>query len=304
MSKFIISGFYDEATPIWEEQLKLVKELKEEYICPRTVNGKNISNYTLESFKSEVLPLMEKYGVKISTIGSPYGKVGLNDEKGFQEQLNKLTETVKICKEIGCKYIRMFSFFVKSEYEAAKPEVIKKLKLMLQKVEGTDIILLHENEKGIYGNAPERCLSLYKELNHPNFKLCYDASNYVQCGYDPLLAYEYTREYTVEYHMKDCGKYNVEVPLGLGEGRIKDILCDLDKRGYDGFLTLEPHTLKYAKTKIALYLMPLFGLALKGWRSTFKFIDKALNKKPFEKVSAREVFVIQYNNLKEMLKSM
>jgi sugar phosphate isomerase/epimerase len=178
MSKFIVSGFYDEVTPVWEEQLKLVKELKEEFICPRSVNGKNISDYTLERFKSEVLPLMEKYGVKISTIGSPYGKVGLNDEEGFQAQLNKLSETVKICKEIGCRYIRMFSFFVTSEYEAAKPEVIKKLKLMLSKVEGSDIILLHENEKGIYGNAPDRCLALFMRLIIPisavlrRFQLC------------------------------------------------------------------------------------------------------------------------------------
>ena len=304
MSKFIISGFYDEATSNFTEQLKLVRELKEEYICPRSISGKNISGFTLESFNSDILPALKEYGVKISTIGSPYGKVGLNDEEGFQTQLNKLTETVKICQAIGCKYIRMFSFFVTSDYEGAKPEVIRKLKLMLEKVEGTDVILLHENEKGIYGNAPDRCIALYKEINHPQFKLCYDASNYVQCGFDPWKAYEDTREFTVEYHMKDCGAYKVEVPLGLGEGRIADILADLNKRGYEGFLTLEPHTYKYAKGKIALYIMPLVGLLLKGWRPTFKYIDKALGKKPFEKVSAREIFIIQYNNLVEMLKKL
>lgn len=303
MSKFIISGFYDEVSSSLTTQFGLIKELGEKYICPRTINGKNISSYTLETFNKEVLPELKQNNIEISTMGSPYGKININDEEKFCNQLLKLEETVKICKAIGCKYIRIFSFFMPKGEDYAKyhKDVIKKLRQMLVKVEGSDIILLHENEKHIYGDEPNRCIALYKELNHPNFKLIYDPSNYIQCGYDPINAYNLTKEYTVEYHIKDCAATKVEVPLGMGEAHYSEILSDLDKRGYEGFLTLEPHTAKYAKAKIPLYLLPFMGFALKGWRKTFRFIDKALNKGAFTKVSEREVFVIQYHNLKNML---
>lgn len=303
MSKFVISGFYDEAGTSLEKQLQLITQLGEEYLCPRSISGKNISSFTLESFNQEVLPMLNKYGVKISTIGSPYGKVALDNEEAIKGQLANLENTVEICKAIGCKYIRIFSFFPTKgkSIDSCHNEVVEKLKLFLDKVKGTDIILLHENEKHIYGDEPNRCIKLYKDINHPQFKLIYDASNYIQCGYDPVEAYELTKEYTVEYHIKDCAKTKVEVPLGMGEGNYQALLQDLHKRGYEGFLTLEPHTAKYALGKIPLYLLPFMGLFLKGWRKTFREIDKYIGVKAFKKVSIKDVFVIQYNNLKKML---
>ncbi|NCA68177.1 MAG: hypothetical protein EOM87_08975 [Clostridia bacterium] len=54
MSKFVISGFYDEICGDLNTQLSVLKELGEKYICPRTVNGKNISAYSAEDFISTV----------------------------------------------------------------------------------------------------------------------------------------------------------------------------------------------------------------------------------------------------------
>lgn len=303
MSKFVISGFYDEVNPQLLTQLDCIKELGESYICPRSINGKNISEYTLEEFNKEVQPVLDEYGIKISTIGSPYGKVALDNIEGINTQLAKFVETVKICQTAGCKYIRIFSFFPTKgkDIDSCHDEVVENLKKFLALVEGTDIVLVHENEKEIYGDSPHRCINLYNSIDHPQFKLCYDASNYIQCEFDSKEAYELTKDYTVEYHIKDCASTRVEVPLGMGEAKYQEILIDLDKRGYEGFLTLEPHTLKYALARIPLYILPFLGLFFKGWRRTFRMVDKKLGISPLKKVTTKDVFLLQYNNLKMML---
>lgn len=297
-----ISGFYDEISSDLDVQLAAVKKYGEAYICPRSVDGKNIANYTVEEFAEKVKPRLDKAGVKFSSIGSPIGKIDINDNESYEEQKKKLAELVKIAQLMDCRYIRIFSFFINgAEADKYADEVVKKLKGFLELVEGTDVILLHENEKKIFGDTPERCLVLAKELYGEHFALAFDSSNFIQCDCEPLAAYELLKEYVAYVHVKDCSEEKVEVPLGLGEGRYEEILSDLIlNRGYDGFLTLEPHTVKYSIAKKPLYVLPFLSLLppLKHWFKVFRRIDRAYGKKPFQSVSAAEVFDWQYQNLK------
>jgi Sugar phosphate isomerases/epimerases len=298
-----ISGFTDEISGVLDEQLAVMKKLSQKYMCPRVIDGKNIADYTAEEFSKKILPRLEKAGVKFSSIGSPIGKVELSDEDGYRAQIEKLKNLVEIAKLTDCKYIRTFSFFVgkNCNYDECFPNVVEKIKGFMKVVEGTSVVLLHENEKKIFGDTPERVLKLYKAIDSPQYKLCFDASNYIQCGCDPWAAYQATKPYTVYYHMKDCTD-GVEVPLGMGQGQIERILTDLIGGGYDGFLTLEPHTAKYAVLKKLFYVCPLFALAIKNSRRVFKEIDKNMGVKTFQSVSREEVYVWQFNNLKELLK--
>lgn len=293
-----ISGFTDEVSLDLSSQIALLKELDMKYMCPRNINGKNIADYTYEQFIEQVKPELDKNGIKFSSIGSPIGKTALYNEDAYIEQLKKLENLIKIAEAMECKYIRIFSFFIdrRDNHTAYSADVIKKLKGFIKKVEGTDIILLHENEKLIYGDVPERAIELYEAINHPNFKLCYDASNYVQCKVDPYEAYLKTRDYTVYYHMKDCLD-GVEVPLGIGQGRIEDVLRDLVAREYDGFLTMEPHTGKYALLKKAFYICPLLSYAVKNSYRVYKYIDETMKVNSFQKVSRKDVFLWQYAQL-------
>lgn len=111
MSKITISGFYDEVSGDLQEQIKLMHELGETYMCPRTINNKNIADFTFEEFKRDIYPVLQKEGIKFSSIGSPIGKVGIDDEEGFAKQKKQLAELVKIAQLMDCKYIRMFSFY-------------------------------------------------------------------------------------------------------------------------------------------------------------------------------------------------
>ena len=53
MTKITVSGFYDEISGDLDKQIAVLHELGEQYLCPRTVNGKNIADYTFEEFEKD-----------------------------------------------------------------------------------------------------------------------------------------------------------------------------------------------------------------------------------------------------------
>ena len=298
-----ISGFYDEISGRLDKQIAVIKKLSQSYLCPRVIDGKNIADYTAEEFEQKIKPRLDKEGIKFSSIGSPIGKVAIDDEAGFEKQVKQLKELVKIAKMMNCEYIRVFSFF----YGNKKPDsvfdtVVKKMRIFLDVAQGSGVKLMHENEKKIYGDVPERVLKLYHELNSPDLALCYDASNFIQCGVDPVEAFEQLKEYVEYYHIKDCGKYGVEVPVGTGEGNYKYIIGELKKRNYSGFMTLEPHTFKYSIMKLPIYILPFGFLLLKNYFKTFREIDKAMGVCPLKAIGREQVFEWQFNNLEKIIR--
>ncbi len=303
MGKITISGFYDEVNGSLSVQIDAIKELHESYLCPRNIDGKNIADFTFEEFKEKVYPVLSKEGIKFSSIGSPIGKVGIDDEEGFEKQKKQLAELVKIAQLMKCGYIRIFSFYYGDKDPSdCHAKVVERLKEFLSIAKGSGVKLMHENEKKVYGDVPERVLAIYNEIADEDFVLCFDASNYVQCGVDPKKAFDMLKDHVVYYHIKDCSQYGVEVPVGTGEGCYDYILAELVKRDYSGFMTLEPHTFKYSMMKLPVYLFPFMPLILNKYFKAFRLVDKKMNVKALKHISRKEVFFWQYNNLTNLLK--
>ena len=135
----------------------------------------------------------------------------------------------------------MFSFYMEDgQQEKHRDEVLARLKAFLDYAKEQDMVLLHENEKGIYGDNAARCLDLMEELYCDNFKAVFDFANFIQVGQETLPAWEMLKKYTHYIHIKDAVGQKV-VPPGYGDGHLKEILADLISSGYQGFLSLEPH---------------------------------------------------------------
>ncbi len=247
-----ISGFADEISDSLDKQIEVVKQLGMQHISIRGVDGKSINDYNYDEFVSNILPRLNQNGIKISSIGSPIGKVFIDDQEGFEKQLIDLANLCKIAQVSGCKYIRMFSFFIKPElnYDDYQNEVICKLKQYTKIAEDHNIILLHENEKDIFGDIPRRCKLIIDEVNSENFKAIFDFANFVQCQINPIEAYELLKQHIEYIHIKDAS-YSVSynVLAGTGDGKIEEILTDAIKNGYQGFLTLEPHLAMFGSLK-------------------------------------------------------
>lgn len=245
MEKIMISGFADEISPELDKQLEVVRELGMDHISFRSADGKGIADYTAEEFEKNILPRLNDAQVKISSMGSPIGKIAVDNEEDFEKQKAQLEQICRMCELSGCRYIRMFSFYIPENKDADeyKETVIRKLREFVAIAEKHNVVLLHENEKDIYGDIGRRCKVIFDEIKSPYLKAAFDFANFVQCKEDTRECWEMLKEYVVYIHIKDAVySDNENVLCGTGDGKIEELLRQaICEEGYEGFLTLEPH---------------------------------------------------------------
>lgn len=246
MEHIILSGFSDEIAPELDLQLAAIREWGLSHIELRAADGVNVSDFSTEKVK-EVKNKLAGAGVSVSSIGSPIGKIGV--EEDFAPHLEKLKRTLEIQKELGAPYLRMFSFYIPQGRapQDFREEVLDRVGRMVEEAAAWDSVLLHENEKGIYGDNAPRCKELLEAFYGPHFKAVFDFANFVQVGQQTLPAYELLKPYVEYVHVKDAQwGTGAVVPAGQGDGHVKDILTDLTGGGWKGFLSLEPHLTDFA----------------------------------------------------------
>ncbi len=246
MLNYIFSGFADEISTDLDEQIKTLKEINIKYMELRSVDKINVADFT-EDFAKEVKSKLDANGIKVSAIGSPVGKINITDS--FEEHFEKYKHVVKLAKIFDTKYIRMFSFYIDKEAnpDDFEDEVMDRLSKFIEYAKETDIILLHENEKGIYGDNDIRCKKIFDKLYCENFRCTFDPANFVQCGCDTAKAFDILSDYIEYMHIKDARYDNgLVVPPGKGDGQIKTLMEKLSAKNYSGFISLEPHLKKFA----------------------------------------------------------
>lgn len=239
MSRFAISGFSDEIDQNIDVQFAALNKMGISYFEPRGINGTNIADISDEQLE-ELKAKMKEYGIKASSIGSPIGKIGIHDD--FEKHLVVLRRVIYIAKALETRYIRIFSFYMRDEKpDVVRDEVMKRMKAMTKVAEAEGVVLLHENEKGIYGDVAERCLEILEEVNSPNLRAVFDFANFVQCGQMTYPdAFEILKPYVEYIHIKDAlFETGDVVPPGDGDGQLETILGAFSE--YKGFLSLEPH---------------------------------------------------------------
>lgn len=282
MSKFMLSAFADEIDADLNTQMDVLDQHGIKYIEMRGVDGKNLVYYTLDEVRG-IKSRLDARGFKLSAVGSPLGKIGITDD--FEPHLELFKHTLEVAKIMECRYIRMFSFFIPdgAQPEAYREQVIDRWKQFVKAAEGSGVILLHENEKGIYGDTPERCLDLIKSMNSDHVKAIFDFANFVQCNVKNFPnAYELLKDYVAYIHVKDAvySDHHV-VPAGEGDGAVEEILSQLYQSGYEGFLSLEPHLGNFTGFAALEPHSPGFDLPEGGARSfaiAVQALKKLLNK--------------------------
>ena len=232
-----IYAFADEAGKAFPSQLAAMRRNGLQGLEIRGVDGQNVSELSTEKAK-ELRRQMDDNGLITWSVGSPIGKVWLQED--WNAHLDKLRHTLQIANILGAQKLRMFSFFMpKNEDPSAyRGEVMDRLAQMLEVAKGSGTQLLHENEKGIYGDVADRCLDIHTQL--PELKGIFDPANFVQCGEDTLRAWEMLKEHIVYLHIKDALPEGIVAPAGKGVGNVAATIKDFLARGGNA-MTLEPH---------------------------------------------------------------
>ena len=242
---FILSAFADEISPDPQVQLDILKTCGVRHIEFRSIHKTNVLNLT-DALVAEFKAMLDRDGFKLSAIGSPIGKVRIDEP--FGPHLEKFRRAIHLCRVFDTPNIRIFSYYPPETFDGNwaphREAVMDRMRQKAEIAEREGIQLFHENEHRIYGDSPERLADLFATVRSKALKAAFDPANFVFCGYDPMKGWEASRPYTAHFHIKDwkAGEEHGSI-AGEGQGQIPAIIADAVKMGYRGFATLEPHLL-------------------------------------------------------------
>ena len=282
----ILSAFSDEAANSKSvvEQFAVLAALGLQYYSPRFLNVtgevKNIMKLDKTELKT-VRKLQDDYGLKVTSIGSPIGKVKLLDvDDGshnrfvpFEKYLKEDVSTaIDRAHALDAKMIRGFSFYHPRGTDP-KPHVAKavdQLAAIARRCAKDGIVYALEVEANLIGQNGQLMAELARKIDEPNLICIFDGGNISSQNLDCLRClaeYQVMRKHLGYFHIKDyridpglewTGVVDEErlknfVPADIGDSGhelifrdLREHLPQIDRRmkklGLPGmFLELEPH---------------------------------------------------------------
>lgn len=238
-----LSGFGDEIDPDPVVQVAVLTALGASHIEVRSAWGTNVVDLSDDQL-STLATVLATGGMQTSAVASPIGKVDITLDADLEVQ--RLRRIIRVAHALDTPNIRIFSFF-RAEgvpVESTRDAVMTRMRLLADEAERDGVTLLHENEKDIYGDTPERVLDLVESVGSPALRLAWDSANFVQVGvarpHDD--GYAMLRPYLEYLQVKDAvAATGTVVPAGQGDGQVLQTLAALRDDGYVGFVSLEPH---------------------------------------------------------------
>lgn len=282
----LISGFADEAANEKQavQQYAAFAALGLKYYSIRFIDaGEGIKN-VMQLSEPEIAHLVKMqgdYGLKVSSIGSPIGKVKLLDvddgtDNKFIPFEKYLAEDVQTAcdraEAFGAKLIRGFSFY---HPKGTRPEdhvtqASDQLAAIAQACDRRGLTFGLEVEANLVGQTGQLLQTLAAKVDHPAMLTIFDGANIVTQGFSaddtfgqylamkPSLGWIHIKDYhdpspTGRIDHVDEASLSNFVPSDIGDSGheailrdLKDFLPELNRRmtdrGADGvFMDLEPH---------------------------------------------------------------
>jgi sugar phosphate isomerase/epimerase len=239
-----LGAFADEISPDFDEQVRVCRANGVKLVELRGAYGKNVLDFDQETRRAIKVKLADA-GMGVVSIGSPVGKVAI--DRPWEEHFARFQIAVESAVFFNAPFIRVFSYYPpggegKGDIAPHRDEVLSRFHKKIEYIKDLPVTLVHENEKGIYGDIGSRCVDLMQTINHPKLRTAFDFANFVQCDQNPLAIWPQLKPFTRHIHIKDAMKGSgMVVPAGQGDGQLLPILKDAYASGYRGCLSLEPH---------------------------------------------------------------
>jgi sugar phosphate isomerase/epimerase len=259
--QIVLSGFADESanhkTAI--EQFAVFAALGLQYYSLRFIDvGGGVKN-VMKLTKGEITKLRhleDEYGMNVTSIGSPIGKVKLRDEDDgtenefipFDRYLEKdVRRACDLAHAFETKLVRGFSFYPPRGADPWEflPQAADQLGQIVEVCHRSDLTYGLEVEANLVGQSGQLVAELHRRVNHPALVTIFDAGNLVSQGYstdEVFEQYQAMKPSIGWLHIKDYdqppanGKRSrpVEedklkhfVPADVGAGGYEKILSDL-----------------------------------------------------------------------------
>lgn len=240
-----LSAFADEVTESFRGQVEFLAKEKVGYIEPRFIDRKNIMDLNKDEL-NEAKKLIQDHGLKVSAIGSPIGKVRLDEP--FRPHLDKFEHAVELALFFETPFIRMFSYYAPEgkNIDDYRDQVMERMASKIEVLSDVDVTMVHENEAHIYGHTADNCVDMVKTIGSPKLGLAYDPANFVwgeKITNNVEVCWPKMKPHVVHIHIKDwkLGSKDIGSMPGEGDGQIKELLAELAAMNYEGCMTMEPH---------------------------------------------------------------
>ncbi len=284
--RVILSGFADEAAnqKTAVQQFAAFAALGLQYYSIRFIDVgggvKNVMKLTKGEIQ-KVRHLQDEYGLNVSSIGSPIGKIKLRDVNDgtknayvpFKRYLARdVNKACELAHAFEAKLIRGFSFYHPKGTDPHDhlSQTVDQLGQIAEACHRSDLTFGLEIEANLVGQTGQLLAEIHRHVNHPAMVLIFDAANVICQGSSTAETFEQYREMRSGIgwlHIKDYrnpepvakgGHVDEDalahyVPADSGDAAHEAILRDfadvlpklerkLRRRGIPGvFLDLEPH---------------------------------------------------------------
>jgi sugar phosphate isomerase/epimerase len=246
-----LTGFADEASQDLERQIEATKFLGWNAIESRCVGGVNIHDLPEDEF-NRVADRLDEAGVSVNCFGSAIANWAKSIHDDFDITLKEIDRAIPRMQRLGTKLIRIMSYARCDGDEQFAEERFTRLREIVKRFQAEGIMAVHENCMNYGGMSWKHSLDLIENVE--GLKLIYDTGNAPMMRdhsktdlpwQDGWEFYSKIAEHVVYIHIKDSlnpldGKERYTMP-GEGKGYVKRILQDLQARGYDGGISIEPH---------------------------------------------------------------
>jgi sugar phosphate isomerase/epimerase len=249
MTQWTLSGFGDEIDPDPVVQLAVLAALGARHLELRSAWNVNVVDLDAGQL-DRIAALLAERGMAVSAIASPIGKVSITEDPAGERA--RLDRAIAAAHRLDCRYIRLFSFYRSPGTTAddIRDEVLRRVREWATVAEAAGVTLVHENEKEIYGDTPDRVRDLVESVGSPALRVAWDNANFVQVGVRPFTdGYAMLRPHLEYLQVKDAvAATGAVVPAGHGDGELRETLTALRDDGYTGFASLEPHLASQSAT--------------------------------------------------------
>jgi sugar phosphate isomerase/epimerase len=236
-TRWQLSGFGDEIDADPVVQAAVLQSLGARHIEVRSAWGTNVVDFTADQLE-ELGRILADRTMAVSAIASPIGKVDVS--LPVEHEVGRLERAVVAAHALDATFIRIFSFY--GAYDS-RDAVLQRMRALADLAERENVVLVHENEKDVYGDVPSRVLDIIESVGSDALRVAWDSANFVQVGVKPFTeGYAVLRPHLAYLQVKDALAVTGEVvPAGEGDGELRQTLAALRDDGYDGFVSLEPH---------------------------------------------------------------
>ena len=244
-----LSGFADEVDDDPVVQLAVLEALGIGHVEVRSAWGTNVADMTEEQ-AAALARLVRERGAGVAAVASPVGKADVGVD--VEEEVARLRRCLAVARALGTTSVRVFSFYPPDgaldgdgQWPAhLRDAVLTRMAALAAAAAAEGAVLLHENEKGIYGDTPARCLDLLEAVASPALRAAWDPANFVQVGVARPFddGYAVLRPHLEYLQVKDARAADgAVVPAGEGDGQVAETVAALRDDGYAGFASMEPH---------------------------------------------------------------